>query len=118
MTAAKVIPEGAPKPQDHKPKKSAAARQAEVDGFSTIEQCGVTLRIPAGENVPVKAVLRFRGLNDDLTPIDDDDEKIKAEMMGTRELLGPDQWLALLDKNPTAGDFAAIGKKIIGLLGN
>jgi hypothetical protein len=57
-----------------KPKKKAAtpaaARKAEAgDGYVTVEQCGMELRIPVGDNVPFAATLRFMGLNDDLTPL-------------------------------------------------
>ena len=106
------IPENAPQPQDHKPKKSAAARKAEVDGFVLIEQRGVKLKIPIGQKLPMKAFLRFRGLNDDLTEIEDGAEKTKAELMGTRELLGPEQWAAFLSAGPTMDDFSAIAEKL------
>lgn len=110
------IPDHAPQPQDHKKKKSAAARAAEAgDGYITIEQCGVELRIPIKGKVPTKAMLRFRNLNDDLTEIDD---PFKANMMGTRELLDTEQWEKLLAANPCAEDFQEIGKKIQEASGN
>ena len=97
------IPDTAPKPQDDKPEKSAAARQAEADGFVTVEQCGVTLRIPVKAKVPLKAYIAFK--NGD-------------ELGGTAELLGPDQWAAFLEKNPTLDDYDAIGEKLKELAGN
>lgn len=97
------IPESAPAPQDHKKKKSADARKAEADGFIDIEQCGITLRIPLGEKVPLTAYMAFK--NDD-------------EMRGTELLLGAEQWAAFLATNPTVGDFAEIGKKLTDALGN
>lgn len=115
-TPRKRVPASAPKPQDHKPKKSAAARQADADGFAIIEQCGVELRIDL-KNLPVKALLRFEGLKDDLTEFSKE-EKPKAELMGTMELLGPEQWAALLAKNPGLQDFEEIGQKFQELLGN
>lgn len=99
----KRVPANAPKPQDRKPKKSAEARQAEADGFATIEQCGVTLQIPFGEKVPLEAYIAFK--NGD-------------ELGGTELLLGPDQWAAFLEKKPTVGDFAEVGEKLTDLLGN
>lgn len=99
----KRVPETAPKPQDHKQKKSAEAREAEAEGFITVEQCGVKLRIPLGENVPLEAYIAFK----------EDDE-----LGGTKLLLGEKQWDAFLEKKPTVGDFGAIGQKINDLLGN
>src|SRR5262245_16357645 len=106
MTTAprKRVPATAPRPQDHKPKKSAAARQAEADGVAIIEQCGVELRIDMG-NLPIKALMRLDGLNDDLTSMGEV-EKRRSELMAFMELLGPEQWAALLDKNPGTRDFA------------
>ena len=104
MTAPrKRVPASAPKPQDHKQKKSTEAREAEADGFINIEQCGVKLRIPLGENVPLEAYIAFK--NED-------------EIGGTKLLLGEKQWDAFLEKKPTIGDFGEIGSKIEGLLGN
>lgn len=101
--ARKAIPVNAPKPQDHKPKKSAAARQAEADGFVTIQQCGVELQIPVAGKVPLKAYLAFK----------DGDE-----LGGTELLLGEKQWAAFLGKDPTVDDFAEIGQKLTDLMGN
>lgn len=84
-------------------KKSAKAREAEADGFAVIEQNGVELRIPLGENVPLTAYRAFR----------DGDE-----MLGTERLLGDEQWSAFMATDPTVGDFAEIGKKLNDLLGN
>lgn len=97
------IPEGVSKPQDRKKKKSADARKAEADGFIDIEQCGVSLRIPLGENVPLTAYMAF---------------KADDEMRGTELLLGADQWAAFMAANPTVGDFAEIGRKLSEVLGN
>jgi hypothetical protein len=100
---AEAIPDNAPQPQDRKKKKSAQARQAEVDGYIDIEQCGVPLRIPLGDKVPLTAYMAFK----------DDDE-----MRGTELLLGAEQWSAFLAANPTVGDFAEIGQKLTDVLGN
>lgn len=97
------IPADAPKPKDRPKKKSVDARQAEADGFIDIEQCGVQLRVPLGENVPLSAYMAFK--NDD-------------EMRGTELLLGSEQWEAFMAANPTVGDFAEIGKKLTEVLGN
>lgn len=111
-----AIPEAAKKPQDRKPKKSAAARKAEADGFAAIEVCGITLRIDMS-NLSVKALMLFDGLNDDLTEMGPEDKKV-AELKGFRLLLGPDQWAALLDRNPGTRDFEEIGKQFSALAGN
>ena len=97
------IPDSAPTPKDRPKKKSADARKAEADGFIDIEQCGVALRIPLGENVPLAAYMAF---------------KADDEMRGTELLLGAEQWQAFMDANPTVGDFAEIGKKLSEVLGN
>lgn len=97
------IPDGAPKPKDHPKKKSADARKAEADGFIDIEQCGVSLRIPLGEKVPLSAYMAF---------------KADDEMLGTKLLLGNEQWDAFMAANPTVGDFAEIGQKLSEVLGN
>lgn len=98
-----AVPDGAPKPKDHPKKKSADARKAETDGFIDIEQCGVALRIPLGEKVPLAAYMAF---------------KADDEMRGTELLLGEEQWKAFMDANPTVGDFAEIGQKLTEVLGN
>lgn len=113
MTAASnvspIIPEHAPEPQDHKPKKKRAAareaaREAEAgDGFVTIEQCGVTLRIPVGGKIPYAAIRRFRE-GDNLG--------------GTEVLLGEEQCKALEDAGATMDDFDAIGAKLLESVGN
>ena len=97
------IPEGVSKPQDRKKRKSADARKAEADGFIDIEQCGIALRIPLGENVPLTAYMAFK----------DGDE-----MRGTELLLGSEQWAAFIGADPTVGDFAEIGRKLSEVLGN
>lgn len=97
------VPDSAPAPQDHKKKKSADARKAEADGYIDVEQCGVPLRIPLGENVPLAAYMAF---------------KADDEMRGTELLLGAEQWAAFMAANPTVGDFAEIGKKLSEALGN
>ena len=84
-------------------KKSADARKAEADGFIDIEQCGVTLRVPLGLKVPLDAYEAFHDGN---------------EMLGTKLLLGEEQWAALKAANATVGDFAEIGEKLTEALGN
>lgn len=114
-TPRKRVPASAPKPQDHKPKKTAAARKAEAEGFVDIDVSGITLKVPAGENVPMKALLRFQGLNDDLTPLA---EGVDGNLLGSAELLGPDQWAKFLAQNPTVKDFQEIGDNLASLVGN
>lgn len=101
----KRVPATAPKPQDHKPKQSTEARKAEAgDGYVTLEQCGLSLRIPIGpETMPLKAYLRF---------------KEGDEVGGTELLLGEEQWETFLAANPTVADFAAIGSAMKEAAGN
>lgn len=93
------IPENAPKPQDHKPKKkSTKAREAEAgDGFVTIETRGVELRIPVGGKMPIAAFELFQE---------------GKELPGTKMLLGPEQWAAFMATNPTLDDLAELGQKL------
>jgi hypothetical protein len=97
------IPDNAPPPADRLKKKTADARKAEADGFIVIEQCGVELTIPLGGKVPLAAYMAFK----------DGDE-----MLGTKLLVGDEQWSAFMDTNPTVDDFAEIGKKLTEVLGN
>ncbi|SIH58732.1 hypothetical protein [Mycobacteroides abscessus] len=112
MTAAprKRVPANAPKPQDHKPKTSAQARKAEAEGVVVIEHNGLALRIDLN-NPPIKALLRLQGLKDDLTEFSEDERPL-ANLQGSMELLGPEQWSALLAKNPGVRDFAEISGKL------
>jgi hypothetical protein len=95
-----------PEPQDRKPKKKASvgAREAEADdGYVTVEQCGIRLRIPLAGKTPIAAYIAFK--NGD-------------ELGGTELLLGADQWAAFMAKNPTMDDFAEVGKKLAEAAGN
>jgi hypothetical protein len=62
-----------PKPKKKVPPPPRRGRRKPGDGYVTVEQCGVELRIPVGDNVPFAATLRFMGLNDDLTPLADNE---------------------------------------------
>lgn len=84
-------------------KKSAAARKAEAEGFALIEQNGVELRIPTGKKVPLLAYEAFK--NGD-------------EILGTKLLLGEEQWTAWAATNPLVEDFEEIGNQLLGILGN
>lgn len=114
-----AIPATAPKPQDHKPKKSAKARKAEADGFAIIKQCGVTLRIPLGENIPLSVI---EVLDSPIPQYEDEKaqeaEGRRRELAVTKELLGPDQWAAFSAARPTVRDYAELGDKIGALKGN
>lgn len=83
------------------PARSAAAQaqQAEAagDGFVTIEQCGVTLRVPVAGKVPLKALMAFMAGD---------------EIGGTELLLGAKQWDQFMAADPTVEDFKAIGTKL------
>lgn len=81
-----------------------AAREAEADdGFVTIEQCGVTLKIPVGGKVPYLAKRAFLDGDEDL---------------GTELLLGEEQWAALMAKNPTIDEMNELGPKLEEASGN
>ena len=114
--AASRVPATAPKPQDHQTKKSAAARRAEADGFVTVEQCGLTLKIPVGENIPLDVVLLSRGDEDTLRELGIAAED--REFEATKRLLGAEQWAEFRKKNPTIGDFNEIGRKFEEATGN
>lgn len=96
----------APEPEDRKPKKKAsvAARVAEAeDGYTTVEACGVKLRFPLAGKIPLKALIAFN-----------EGDNIE----GTKILLGPVQWNAFLEKDPTIADFEAIGDQLEAASGN
>lgn len=107
------IPANAPEPQDRKQKKTPAEKavsktfkavQAEAeDGYVTVEQCGVELRIPIAGKVPLAAYVAFSKGD---------------ELGGTELLLGKEQWEAFLEKDPTLDDFAEVGKQLEALTGN
>lgn len=108
MTAAKVtqLPAPEPDPPKKKPKKAAAveAQEAEADdGFVTIEQRGIKLRVPVGGKLPIAAVDKFR---------------IGDNYGGTREMLGPEQWKKLSDAGLTLDELDELGNKVQELLGN
>lgn len=119
-TPSKRVPATAPKPQDRKPKKSAEARKAEADGYATIKlQCGVTLRIPLGDNMPL-AVIEI--LDSPVPQHEDEDEQKAAdrrrEMSVAKALLGPEQWEVFVAAQPTVRDYVELGEKIGALTGN
>jgi len=88
-----------------KPKKSSVeAREAEADdGYVTVKQCGVELKIPVAGKIPLKAFMAFN-----------EGDNIE----GTKLLLGVEQWNAFLEKNPTLDDFEAIGNQLQDASGN
>ena len=102
MTAANVS--HLPEPDKPKKKPSVAAREAEAgDGYVTVEQCGVKLRFPLAGKIPLKAAIAFN-----------EGDNIE----GTKLMLGPEQWNAFLEKNPTLDDFEAIGDQLQEISGN
>jgi len=95
-----------PEPEPKRKKKSAvvAAQEAEADdGFVTLEQCGISLRVPVRGKVPVAAVDAFR-------------EGDNYE--GTKQMLGAEQWKRLSDAGLTMDDLDEIGKKLQEATGN
>ena len=124
-TPRKRVPASAPKPQDHQAKKSAAVRKAEAeaeDGFVTIEQCGLELKIPIGGNMPLDAILLLQEDEETLRDyaIRDDDEgrEAKLNVVATRLMIGPEQWAEFRKRRPTLNDFNEIGEKLQALSGN
>ena len=92
----------APKPRKKSP--AAEAREAEAeDGYVTIEHCGVTLRLPVGGKVPVKAIDAFRAGDN---------------YGGTQHLVGPEQWKLLADAGMTADGLDELGEKLKAASGN
>lgn len=105
MTAANVSRLPAPAAKPKKKKASVAAREAEAedDGFITVEQRGVTLRIPVKGKLPIAAIDAFR---------------VGDNYEGTKQMLGEEQWNRLRDAGITMDDLDEIGKKIREASGN
>lgn len=97
-------------------KKATEARKAEAgDGFATIEQCGLKLRIPIGDNVPLDLI------EEACVPDVDNESEADKRRKGialTRALLGPEQWDAFKAARPTWGDYLELATKIGELAGN
>ncbi|MGH3725661.1 MAG: adenylosuccinate synthase [Mycobacterium sp.] len=108
----KAVPDDAPKPD---PKKSAQARKDEaVDGFVTVEQCGVKFRIGLGENMPFEVIEELSGRPEPQSK----DEQRRYDLAITKALLGPTQWEAFRAAQPTVRDYNELSDKITGLMGN
>lgn len=103
-------------PSKRAPKKSTEARKAEAgDGFATIEHCGLTLRIPVGDNVPLDLI------EEASAPESEDDTEADRRRRGIalmRALLGPKQWAAFKAAEPTWTDYLELGAKVGDLAGN
>ncbi|MGV0630119.1 adenylosuccinate synthase [Mycobacteroides chelonae] len=108
----KATPTDAAKPD---PRKSAQARKAEaIDGFVTVEQCGVKFQIGLGENMPFEV---FEEMSTRPEPQTEDEQR-KYNLAITKALLGPDQWEAFRSARPTVRDYNELSDKITALLGN
>lgn len=95
---------------------SMAARQAESgDGFGTIEQCGVTLRIPIGDNVPLEVI---EAIGHEADKPQSGTDELLSDVAVTKALLGPEQWEAFKAARPTLRDYRELSSKIMGLAGN
>lgn len=98
----KRVPATAKQPQDHKPKAAqsgAKARQLEASGdeFVILEQCGVEFKIPADRNEwPLSAV---------------DYLSQGHELSGIKEILGVEQWAALVKTGAKLKDLNELGQK-------
>lgn len=107
----------APKAQDQTPAKSVEARRAEAaDGFVEIEQNGVTLSIPFGDNVPLEVIQVL--VDQAATEPQNGAEEVAKEAEVTRALVGPVQWAAFMATRPTLRDYRELSEKIRGLSGN
>lgn len=86
---------------------SASAREAEAeDGFVTLEQCGVTLRIGVGENLPGAVIDAYM------------DGGTFANWKALKAMLGDEQWRRLIEAGATQGQLQELDKKIGELAGN
>lgn len=110
MTAANVtdISANAPKSKPRKKATPAAevARQAEAeaeDGFITIEQCGIELRLPLKGHIQLSIIELFRAGDN---------------YGGTKAMIGPEQWQRLIEAGATDGDLDDIANKLNGASGN
>ncbi len=100
------------------PKKATAveARQAEAgDGFGVIEQCGVKLRIPVGDNVPLEAI---EAIGREADKPQSGTEELLSDVAVTKALIGPEQWGTFKAARPTLRDYRELSTKILGLTGN
>lgn len=93
------------KPRAKKAPASVAAREAEAtgDGFVTVEQCGVELRIAVGGKMPLAAIDEYRAGN---------------AYEGIKQQIGKQQWKALLAAGATRDDLQDLDKKIAEAQGN
>lgn len=104
------------------PRKSAAAtapqdaRKAEVEGYATVEQCGVELTIPLGDNVPLE-VMEVIGAEPADGPQNQTEEWL-GDIAVTKALIGPEQWETFKAARPTLRDYRELSAKILGLTGN
>ncbi|MFV8049730.1 hypothetical protein [Mycobacterium sp. 48b] len=97
-------------------KKATAARQAEAgDGFVTVEQCGVELRIPIGDNVPLEAI---EVISQEVAGPQSKADELRDDIAVTRALVGPEQWETFKAARPTLRDYRELSSKIVGLTGN
>jgi hypothetical protein len=107
---AKAIPAGARKPQDRKPRKptKAEAQAAEaVDGFVTVEQCGMKFQIPTTqESLSAELALDIM--------LGASDEKTLVNLIGEDKLRA----FVTMDPKPSAGDLIELFEKVKDTQGN
>jgi hypothetical protein len=108
MTAAKLasVPDDQPDPHEPKKKKNLAVTPQEaeaVDGYVTVEQCGVTLQIPGYGKITLAAMDAFRAGDN---------------YEGTKQMVGEEQWKLLTEAGATMDDLNDLGKKIKEVTGN
>lgn len=97
-------------------KKSTAARQAEADdGFATVEQCGVELKIPVGDNMPLEVMEALSLIAE--KPQSNADE-LMDDIAVTKALIGLEQWETFKSARPTLRDYRELSAKIGELSGN
>ena len=124
MTARKAVArKAAPaKARNRPPNKRAVAREPEVDGFAIVEQCGVKLRIPLGDNIPLE-LIEVLGAetgspqNSAATPKELAFEELRSDIAITQALIGPEQWEAFKAVRPTLRDYRELAAKLQELTG-
>ncbi|WP_396902451.1 adenylosuccinate synthase [Mycolicibacterium sp.] len=106
----------APRKRTTAKKAATEARKAEAgDGFVTIEHCGLQLRIPVGDNVPLDLMEEIDAPEPE-SPTEADERR--RDIALTKALLGPEQWTAFKATQPTWRDYRELGTKISEISGN
>lgn len=87
------------------PRRTTAASEPR-EGFVDIKHCGITLRIPVGDDVPLELMELV-----DVQP-QNEAERRAHDIALTRALLGPEQWEAFKATQPRWRDYLELGEKL------